>query len=60
MPRSAFKLSRFEQNQLVDDTAAILASMVKTRRSIFETNLALHVRVLLFAKTRIIIVYNSF
>ncbi|CAF1622694.1 unnamed protein product [Adineta ricciae] len=42
MPRSAFKLSRFEQSQLVDDTASILASMVKTRRSIYETNLALH------------------
>lgn len=38
-PRSAFKLTRHEQNQLIDDTADILASMVKSRRGINETNL---------------------
>ncbi|UJR25103.1 hypothetical protein I4U23_006463 [Adineta vaga] len=39
--KPAFKLSRTQQNQLVDDTANILATMVKTRRSIYETNLSL-------------------
>ncbi|CAF0743262.1 unnamed protein product [Rotaria sordida] len=37
--RSTFKLTRHEQDQLIDDTADILASMVKSRRSIHETNL---------------------
>ncbi|CAF4592497.1 unnamed protein product [Rotaria sp. Silwood1] len=34
--KSASKLSRHEQNQLIDNTANILASMIKTRRSIYE------------------------
>ncbi|CAF0974361.1 unnamed protein product [Rotaria sp. Silwood1] len=38
-PRSTFKLTRHEQNQLIDDAADILASMVKSRRSIYETSL---------------------
>jgi len=31
--RSAFKLTRHEKNQLIDDTADLLASMVKSRRA---------------------------
>ena len=34
--KSALKTSRREQDQIIDDTANILASMVKTRRSIYE------------------------
>jgi hypothetical protein len=38
-PRSAFKLTRHEHDQLIDDTADILATMVKSRRSIQEPNI---------------------
>ncbi|CAF0884487.1 unnamed protein product [Rotaria sordida] len=34
--KSASKLFRHEQDQLIDNTANILASMIKTRRSIYE------------------------
>ncbi|CAF2651593.1 unnamed protein product [Rotaria sp. Silwood2] len=34
--KSASKRSHHEQNQLIDNTANILASMIKTRRSIYE------------------------
>ncbi|CAF1093831.1 unnamed protein product [Adineta steineri] len=36
--RSPFKVKRHEQDQLIDNTADILASMVKSRRSFCETN----------------------
>jgi hypothetical protein len=38
MPRSTFKSLRRTREQLVDDTADILATMVKTRQSIYQTN----------------------
>lgn len=38
-PRSAFKLTRCEQNQLINDTADILATMVKSRRTTQEPTL---------------------
>ncbi|CAF3728879.1 unnamed protein product [Rotaria magnacalcarata] len=37
-PRTSLKLTRHEQDQLVDDAADILASLVKSRRSTNETN----------------------
>lgn len=37
-PRSAFKISRHEKDQLVDDAANLLANMVKTRQSIYDSN----------------------
>lgn len=36
MPKSSFKSPRNERDQLVDDTAGILAAMVKTRRSAYD------------------------
>ena len=39
-PKSAYKLTRHEQDQLIDDTADILATMVKSRRSVQEPNLS--------------------
>ncbi|CAF1415212.1 unnamed protein product [Adineta steineri] len=38
IPKPAFKLSRVEQNRLIDNTANILATMINTRRSIYETS----------------------
>jgi hypothetical protein len=35
-PKSAFKITRHEQDQLIDDTADILATMVKSRRAVQE------------------------
>lgn len=37
--RSSFKQTRHEQNQMIDDTADMLATMVKTRRANLDANI---------------------